>query len=118
MRVALTGASGFLGPEVARALLAHGHAVHVLARDLPRALSRLPEGVTGARFDALQGLEPGALRGVDAVMHLAGEPVVQRWTRDARRRIHDSRVLGTRALVHAMAEARVPGPLVSASAVG
>ncbi|HET9449717.1 MAG TPA: TIGR01777 family oxidoreductase [Aggregicoccus sp.] len=118
MRVGLTGASGFLGPELVRALLAHGHEVHVLARDVPRALSRLPEGVTGARYDALQGVEPGALRGVDAVVHLAGEPVDQRWTRDARRRIQDSRTVGTRLVVQAMAEARVPGPLVSASAVG
>jgi uncharacterized protein len=118
VRVALTGASGFLGPALVRALLARGHAVHVLARDLPRTLSRLPAGVTGARYDALQGAEPGALRGVDAVVHLAGEPVDQRWTREARRRIQDSRTLGTRVLVHAMAEARVPGPLVSASAVG
>ncbi|MBF5042992.1 TIGR01777 family protein [Aggregicoccus sp. 17bor-14] len=118
MRVALTGASGFLGPELVRALLERGHAVHVLARDVPRALSRLPAGVTGARFDALQGAEVGALQGVDAVVHLAGEPVSQRWTREVRQRIYDSRAVGTRAVVAAMAEAKVKGPLVSASAVG
>lgn len=118
MRVALTGASGFLGPEVVRALLQRGHAVHVLARDVPRALARLPAGVTGAGFDGLQGVERGALQGVDAVVHLAGEPVNQRWTREARRRIQESRSMGTRAVVDAMAEAGVRGPLVSASAVG
>jgi uncharacterized protein (TIGR01777 family) len=118
MRVALTGASGFLGPELVRALLQRGHAVHVLARDVPRTLSRLPAGVTGAGFDALQGAQVGALRGVDAVVHLAGEPVSQRWTREARRRIFESRERGTRAVVEAMASAGVRGPLVSASAVG
>jgi uncharacterized protein len=118
MRVALTGASGFLGPELVRALLQRGHAVHVLARDVPRTLARLPAGVTGAGFDALQGAQVGALEGVEAVVHLAGEPVDQRWTREARRRIHESRERGTRAIVAAMAEARVRGPLVSASAVG
>lgn len=118
MRVALTGASGFMGPQLVRALLARGHAVHVLAREVPRALAQLPAGVTGARFDALQGLEPGALRGVDAVVHLAGEPVSQRWTREVRRRIFESRSVGTRAVVEAMEEAGVRGPLVSASAVG
>ena len=118
MRVALTGASGFMGPQLVRALLERGHAVHVLARDVPRALAQLPAGVTGAGFDALQGVEPGALRGVDAVVHLAGEPVSQRWTREVRRRILESRSVGTRAVVEAMAEVGVRGPLVSASAVG
>jgi uncharacterized protein (TIGR01777 family) len=55
---------------------------------------------------------------VDAVVHLAGEPVSQRWTREARRRIFESRERGTRAVVEAMASAGVRGPLVSASAVG
>jgi uncharacterized protein (TIGR01777 family) len=60
-----------------------------------------------------------ALEGTDAVIHLAGEPVAQRWTEGAKERILQSRVAGTRALVEAISrlEAR-PKVLVSASAIG
>lgn len=97
MIVALTGASGFIGSEVARSLTAAGHAVR-------------PVSVRGA-------LAPDALAGVNAVIHLAGEPVAQRWTQAARDRILRSRVDGTRALVAAM-RAHPPQVLISASAVG
>jgi uncharacterized protein (TIGR01777 family) len=60
-----------------------------------------------------------ALDGRDAVVHLAGEPVAQRWSEAARRRIHESRAAGTRNLVAGMrAAATPPATLVSASAVG
>jgi uncharacterized protein (TIGR01777 family) len=62
-------------------------------------------------------LAPDALAGCDAVVHLAGEPVAQRWTDAARTRIRLSRVDATRALVNAM-RAHPPRVLVSASAVG
>jgi uncharacterized protein len=57
------------------------------------------------------------LAGADAVVHLAGEPVSQRWTKEAREKIRASRVDGTRKLVDAMRE-NPPRVLVSASAVG
>ncbi|HYP14725.1 MAG TPA: TIGR01777 family oxidoreductase, partial [Bryobacteraceae bacterium] len=60
-----------------------------------------------------------ALQGMDAVIHLAGEPVSQRWNREVKRRIRESRVTGTRALVAAMRKIpKPPQTLVSASAVG
>ena len=97
MNVALTGASGFIGREVARSLTASGHVV---------------------RSVSLRGaLSPDALAGSNAVVHLAGEPVAQRWTAAARDRILRSRVDGTRALVAAM-RAQPPQVLISASAVG
>ena len=55
------------------------------------------------------GSEPGALAGINAVVHLAGEPVAQRWTAAARERILHSRVEGTRALVAAMRAAAAAG---------
>jgi uncharacterized protein (TIGR01777 family) len=59
------------------------------------------------------------LRDADAVIHLAGEPLVQRWSAEAKRRIHDSRVVSTRNLVAAMAKlAKKPAVLVSSSAIG
>jgi len=118
MKVAVTGASGFLGPRLVQGLLEQGHAVHVLARDVEQALGRLPAGVTGAHYDAAALVPPESLAGAEAVIHLAGEPVAQRWTHEARRRIHDSRVHGTRALVAAMREAGTVRRFVSASAIG
>jgi uncharacterized protein (TIGR01777 family) len=60
-----------------------------------------------------------SLNDFDAVVHLAGEPVAQRWTPEARRKIRDSRVLGTRRLVDAIAKvSRRPSVLVCASAIG
>jgi uncharacterized protein (TIGR01777 family) len=118
MTVALTGASGFLGPQLVQRLLERGHEVHVLARDVARALKRLPPGVTGSFFDAATPLSPDALGGAEAVVHLAGEPVAQRWTERARQRIRDSRVVGTRVLVEAMRAAGTVRHFVSASAIG
>jgi len=97
MNVALTGASGFIGRAVAEYLQRSGHSV--------RAVS-------------LRGvLPPDALAGSNAVIHLAGEPVAQRWTAAARDKILRSRVEGTRAVVAAM-RAQPPQVLISASAVG
>jgi uncharacterized protein len=118
VKVALTGASGFLGPLFVQRLLERGHGVHVLARDVERTLGRLPKGVSGAVFDAASPLSPDALGGAEAVVHLAGEPVAQRWTERARRRIRDSRVVGTRLLVEAMRAAGTVRHFVSASAIG
>ncbi|MCY1017023.1 TIGR01777 family oxidoreductase [Pyxidicoccus sp. MSG2] len=118
MKVAVTGATGFLGPGLVQRLRARGHEVHVLARDVERSLSRLPAGVTGAVYDAGKPLAPEALAGAEAVVHLAGEPVAQRWTKEAKHRIHDSRVQGTRTLVEAMKAAGTVKRFVSVSAIG
>ncbi|WP_224364995.1 TIGR01777 family oxidoreductase [Hyalangium versicolor] len=118
MKVALTGASGFMGPALVQGLLEAGHQVHILVRNLEQSLAKLPAGVTGAPFRAGEPLGPEALAGAQAVIHLAGEPVNQRWTREAKHRIRESRVLGTRALVEAMRAAGTVQRFVSASAVG
>jgi len=118
VKVALTGATGFLGPGLVQGLLEAGHQVHILGRNLEQALAKLPTGVTGAVFRAGEPLAPEALGGAQAVIHLAGEPVSQRWNHDAKQRIRDSRVLGTRAVVEAMRAAGTVQRFVSASAVG
>jgi len=97
MTVGLTGASGFIGKALTERLHKAGHQVRPIY--LRTALA------------------PDALAGCDAVVHLAGEPVAQRWTDEARARIMSSRVEGTRALVNAM-QIHQPQVLVSASAVG
>ena len=99
MIVAITGASGFVGKHLAAKLATEGHTT--------RAVSLRSK------------LAPDVFAGCDAVVHLAGEPVAQRWTAAAKQRIRDSRVDGTRAVVAAIASLeKKPSVLVSASAVG
>lgn len=118
MKVAVTGATGFIGKALVQRLLAHGHEVHVLTRNVERALDRLPAGVTGAAWDAQAPLPPEALAGAEAVIHLAGESVAQRWTEHSKQRIRDSRVAGTRMLVEALRAAGTVKHFVSTSAIG
>lgn len=110
--VAITGATGFIGGALASALERDGHTV--------RRLTRSPRSPGEHAFDPARGvLDPRALDGADAVVHLAGEPLAQRWNDEVRRRIRDSRVDGTRLVVEALATlTRKPAVLVSGSAVG
>jgi uncharacterized protein len=118
VRVTLTGATGLIGRRLVRALQARGDEVTVLSRDPAGAARAL--GVTAQAWDPAAGPAPaGALAGRDAVVHLAGERVDQRWTGAARTKILASRAAGTRHLVDGLraAEPR-PGALVCSSAVG
>jgi uncharacterized protein (TIGR01777 family) len=120
MRVTLTGATGLVGPRLVKALRARGDEVTVLTRDPERARHALP-GIEAVRWtDPVAEPAPAqALAGRDGVIHLAGEPVAQRWTAEAKKRILDSREAGTHNLVAGMRAADPrPGVLVSSSAVG
>ena len=108
MKLGITGASGFIGRRAAQ--LAAGRGWEVVP------FSRQPRDRRTRRF--VPG-EPADVEGLEAVLHLAGEPVVGRWTADKRRRIMDSRVLGTRSIVEGFARAKhPPRVLVSASGIG
>jgi uncharacterized protein (TIGR01777 family) len=118
MRVALTGATGRIGARLVGALRERGDEVTVLSRGPDRARAAL--GVDAVAWQPESEAAPAAaLAGRDAVVHLAGEDVAQRWSDDAKRRLRSSRELGTRNLVAGLraAEPR-PATLVSASAVG
>ncbi len=109
MRVAVSGASGLIGSALVTALSTRGDEVTELARS------------TNWPDPKAAGPPPDLLQGRDAVVHLAGEPIAQRWTDDARREIRESRILSTRTLVSALAElpqAERPGVLVSGSGAG
>lgn len=120
MRVAVTGATGLIGGRLCSDLIAAGHTVVVLARNLQSARSALP-GAEAHAWDAAAGPAPTeALDGADAVVHLAGESVAGgRWTEARKKLIRDSRVAGTRNLIAGLAQCRrKPATLVSGSAVG
>jgi uncharacterized protein (TIGR01777 family) len=118
MKILITGATGLIGRAICRRLADEAHQLVVL--------SRRPEGagIEGAKVfrwePALGPPESGVWEGVDAVIHLAGEPVAaSRWTDEQKRRIRDSRVIGTRHLLEGIKEATDrPKILVSGSAVG
>src|SRR5258708_7845668 len=117
MRCIVSGGTGFIGNRVVARLLAGGHSVNVWSR---RPEREKRAGGRSFAWDPLAG-GPAAERicRTHAGSHLAGEPVAQRWNEEVKRRIRDSRVLGTRHLVDAIARAsRKPQVLVSASAIG
>ncbi|MDQ5807339.1 MAG: TIGR01777 family oxidoreductase [Actinomycetota bacterium] len=120
MRVTLTGATGRIGIAIVEALLARGDEVTVLSRSPERAKTKLPDGAGTAEWDPKAGPAPtGALEGRDAVVHLAGEDVAQRWTAKVKDEIRASREAGTRNLLEGLrATQDRPRTLVSASASG
>jgi uncharacterized protein (TIGR01777 family) len=122
LSVTVTGATGLIGRAVVRALRARGAAVTVLSRDASRALRALGEDPQLQAFDwnlEREAAPAEALAGRDAVVHLAGENIAQRWSDQAKRRIRASRVTGTRNLLAGIAAVqRRPRTLLSSSAVG
>lgn len=117
MNITITGASGLIGRRLLKDLGRRGHFLTILTR---HAGTNVPPGVRVAAWDLMKGPAPEeGVRNANAVIHLAGEPVSQRWNADVKRRIRESRVVGTRNLVQALAHLRnPPQTLVCASAVG
>ncbi len=118
MRVVVSGATGLIGSQLVAALKARDDDVTVLSRNPERAAAAL--GVEAVAWQPLGGPPPTeALAGRDAVIHLAGEPVAQRWSAAAKQAILNSREAGTRHLVDAIAASDPkPAALLSSSAVG
>lgn len=127
MQVAVTGASGLIGRRLVAALRARGDDVVALSRERQRALSALEAATAGrgrlrvVAWDPLREPAPAsALLGSDAVVHLAGENIAQRWSTSAKQAIRASRIDGTRNLVRGIATVaeQRPHTLVSGSAIG
>lgn len=118
MKALITGATGFIGRRLLKSL----KQPVVLSRDAKRAQQALAEhNATIFEWNAQQGPPPSdVFAGVEAVFHLAGEPVAdRRWNAAKKQSIRDSRVLGTRHLVEGLlAAAERPKVLVCCSAVG
>lgn len=129
MKIAIAGATGFVGSRLVEVLSAQGHAVVVLTRSVDKAERRFPQG----QFPQLEFVPYGmgmaaelqeAIARCDGVVNLAGEPIAEkRWSVDQKNEILNSRIDTTRSLVEAITQARTetqtkPQVLVSASAIG
>jgi len=114
MNILISGATGLVGSALVPALESAGHTVRRLVRVRP------PAGSPEVYWDPMGSFDPaGGIEGFDAVVHLAGESVAARWTRDRKARILNSRVQGTMTLASAAARSQQPPKVVvSASAVG
>lgn len=125
MKVAIAGATGFVGSRLVERLHSEGHSVLVLARDSERArrvfpASAYPNLEIVAYTPAESGDWQNSIAGCDGVVNLAGVPIAEeRWTAARQQAILDSRKLTTAKLAEAIANAN-PKPLVlvSASAIG
>ncbi|MGA9813923.1 MAG: TIGR01777 family oxidoreductase [Terriglobales bacterium] len=111
-RILVSGSSGPIGTTLVRSLKASGAAVTRLVRKAAAG----PDQIT---WDPDRPLSPDLVSGFDAIIHLAGESIVGRWTAAKKRRILESRVQGTSHLAEAAAQASPqPRVFISASAVG
>jgi uncharacterized protein len=116
MTYLITGATGFLGKKMIDVLLARGDSVNYMSRTRSKHID------ARAAYHPWNGKDEAPMNSVprvDAVVHLMGEPVAQRWNADVKKRIRDSRIESTRQLVSAIARLpHKPSTLVCASAVG
>ncbi|HEY9872053.1 MAG TPA: TIGR01777 family oxidoreductase [Candidatus Obscuribacterales bacterium] len=125
MKVAITGATGFVGSLLVERLHKEGHQVLVLSRNSAKAqqffpASAFPNLEVVAYTPTESGSWQQAISGCDAVVHLAGEPIAEgRWTPERKQEILNSRQLSTQKIVEAIAQAHPkPAVLVNASAIG
>jgi len=113
MRIALSGSTGLVGAALGEALRREGREVWPIVRRATKDGRSIHWDTELSRFDA------EALGTCDAVVHLAGEPIVGRWTEEKKRRVRASRVDSTEALARTLASLDDgPRTLVCASAIG
>jgi len=116
MKILISGASGLVGTHLIPTLLAKGHEVQKLVRKVSQSVDEI-------QWDAEKGFaesEQSKLENFDAVVHLAGDNVAsENWSEEKKRKIRDSRVVGTRVLIAALKQTQNPPKhFVSASAIG
>lgn len=114
MKILVTGSSGLIGSELVSFLQRSGYEVYKLVRSRADLLEH------EIAWDVDRGvINPLLLEGLDAVVHLAGENIMGRWTTDKKERIRKSRVNGTRLLCQALCQLKYPpATFICASAVG
>jgi len=111
-KILVSGVSGPIGAALLPWLEARGY-------NITRLVRGVPSGAGQITWDPARPIAPESVSGFDAVIHLAGESIVGRWTESKKTRVRDSRILGTRHLAEALARAsQRPEVLISASAIG
>ncbi|MBW4684313.1 MAG: TIGR01777 family oxidoreductase [Komarekiella atlantica HA4396-MV6] len=125
MKVAITGATGFVGSHLVQRLHGEGHQILVLTRNTAFAHKVFPSDAFPnleivAYTSTASGTWQSAIAGCDGVVNLAGEPIGEgRWTPERKQAILNSRKLGTQKIVEAIVNANPkPRVLVNASAIG
>ncbi len=118
MKIAVTGATGLIGAALSERLHKQGNEIVAITRR--KKLSSPYSPYTVVHWDVERGkLDASALEGVDAVVHLAGETIAERWTAPKKALIRSSRVEGTKLLVEGLKSlSKRPSVLVSSSALG
>lgn len=107
----MTGSSGLIGSALLKYLTKEGYSVSLLKRSKVLEANEFFWDPSRGEIDKL------ALKGIDVVVHLAGEPVAQRWSSSAKKRIVNSRVNGTRLLAETIAQSKALPSLICASGV-
>jgi uncharacterized protein len=120
MKIAIAGATGFVGSRLVEQLQAQGHQILILTRSPQQASSRFPQSEIVGYSPLKSGEWQAAIDGCDAIINLAGEPIAEkRWTPAQKRVMLESRQIGTEKIVEAIAKATVKPPvLINASAIG
>jgi uncharacterized protein (TIGR01777 family) len=114
MDVAITGSTGLIGSALVAALKAGGHGVSRLVRTEPP-----PDSPDICWSPEKAYVDNQKLEGKDAVVHLAGDTIAERWSPEKKVRIHASRIRGTQLIAEAVRQlSKPPQVLVSASAIG
>lgn len=119
MKVLMTGATGLIGKELGKALVSRGYEIYVVTRNAEKARTQLPFPCEIIEGDLSTGplKHTHDLRLMDVVINLAGENIGSgRWNESRKRRIYESRILGTRHLIQSLPVA--PKVFINASAVG
>jgi len=124
MKIVVTGATGFVGTKLVEQLQKRGDRITVLARNADKANRQFSKTISPVEVIGYDPCELGewskSISGCDAVINLAGEPLAGvRWTEFRKKQIRDSRILTTKVLVQAIAQAETkPQVLISGSAIG
>ena len=120
MKVAITGATGFVGSRLVERLQEQGHQPLILTRNRATALNAFPNLEIVAYTPTESGSWQQAIAGCDAVVNLAGEPIAEsRWTPKHKQEILESRRVGTQKIVEAITLANPkPSVLINTSAIG
>src|SRR5438445_10727285 len=117
MNVTITGATGFIGRRLIERLSKAPQQIHALTRHTNVKFGETAVWIS--KWDPMAEEPPEeSIANADAIVHLAGEPVAQRWTPEVKKKILESRVQGTRRLMHALStQKRRPAALICASAI-